>query len=234
MRKMLVVMMAVVAVAFVGCTKEEKSGNNNAIDSITEQPTPEPNPQPTSVEWVDLGLPSGLLWATCNVGANAPEEYGDCFAWGETQTKSEYNWSTYAYGSANNQLTKYCYNSEYGLDGFTDSLTILEPLDDAASVNWGNGARIPTKEDWQELINNTNAEWTTEKGVNGRRFTAPNGRSFFLPANGTADTYWSASLDTYYPYRAWSFYFLSDRQLLIWDYMRSAGLPVRAVRAIQN
>lgn len=68
-------------------------------------------------EWVDLGLPSGTLWATCNVGANSPEEYGDYFAWGETTPKSSYDWSTCKYGTDSHQLTKYCNDSDYGKKG---------------------------------------------------------------------------------------------------------------------
>ena len=135
--------------------------------------------------YVDLGLPSGLLWAACNVGANAPEEYGDYFAWGETQPKDVYNWSTYQYCmGSNNTLTKYCTDPNYGYNGFTDNLTILLPEDDAATANWGNGWRMPTKEEWQELLDNTTVTWTQQNGVNGRLFTGSNGNSLFLPAAG--------------------------------------------------
>ena len=123
-------------------------------------------------EYVDLGLPSGLLWATCNVGANAPEEYGDYFAWGEIVPKDVYNWSTYQYYDGSN-LAKYT-----GSDG----LTTLLPGDDAATTNWSNGWRMPTKEEWQELLDNTTNKWTTQNGVNGRLFTGSNGNSLFLPA----------------------------------------------------
>ena len=165
-------------------------------------------------EYVDLGLPSGTLWATCNVGANAPEEYGDYFAWGETQPKDVYDWSTYQYCmGSQNTLTKYCNNADYGYNGFTDTLTILLPEDDAATANWGNGWRMPTKEEWEELINNTTHTVTTQNGVIGRLLTASNGNSIFLPAAGYrnengldfADSkgrYWSTSLHTnssYYP-----------------------------------
>ena len=125
-------------------------------------------------EYVDLGLPSGTLWATCNVGANAPEEYGDYFAWGETAPKDVYNWSTYQYYDGSN-LAKYT-----GSDG----LTTLLPEDDAATTNWGNEWRMPTKEEWQELLDNTTNKWTTQNGVNGRLFTGSNGNSLFLPAVG--------------------------------------------------
>ena len=171
--------------------------------------------------YVDLGLPSGLLWATCNVGAEAPEDYGDYFAWSETQPKDTYNWSTYQYcNGSQNTLTKYCNNSSYGYNGFTDDLTTLLPEDDAATANWGSEWRMPTMEEWQELYNNTTVTWTQQNGVNGRLFTASNGNSLFLPAAGCRDGsgfisaggsgyYWSSSLDTGYPVRACYFGFHS-------------------------
>ena len=170
-------------------------------------------------EYVDLGLPSGLLWATCNVGATSPEDYGDYFAWGETTPKDTYNWSTYQYcNGAYNTLTKYCTNADYGNNGFVDNLTTLFPEDDAATANWGSGWRMPTKEEWQELRDNTTVTWTTQNGVNGRLFTASNGNSLFLPAAGYRSSssltyagsyggYWSRSLSADYPDGAWSFGF---------------------------
>ena len=123
-------------------------------------------------EYVDLGLPSGTLWATYNVGANSPEEYGDYFAWGETQPKDTYTWSTYQYANGgspwgNPNLTKYCANSQYGYNGYVDDLTILLPEDDAATANWGSNWRMPTQEEWWELGSNTTHTWTTQNGVNG-------------------------------------------------------------------
>ena len=196
-----------------------------------------------SEDWVDLGLPSGLLWATRNVGATSPEDYGDYFAWGETTTKSVYDWTTYIYcNGARAQLTKYCNNSDYGYNGFTDNLTILQPGDDAATANYGG--RTPTKEEWQELLNNTTSQWTTLNGVNGRLFTASNGNSLFLPAaGGRRDSslyyaggdgyYWSSSLTTDYPYRAWIFNFDSDGQRMYDGSGRGSGRSVRAVRSAQ-
>ena len=156
-------------------------------------------------EYVDLGLPSGLKWSTCNVGAITPEEYGDYFAWGEVEPKEYYDWSTYKYASRYNQLTKYCDNSDYGKDGFTDTKTILDPEDDAAYVNWGGAWRIPTTAEQQELINNCTWTLTTQNGVNGYKVTGPNGNSIFLPAAGfmyegtlgdagSGGIYWSSSL----------------------------------------
>jgi len=183
---------------------------------------------------VDLGLPSGLLWATCNVGAEAPEDYGDYFAWGETQPKDTYNWSTYQYCNGSN-LTKYT-----GSDG----LTTLLPEDDAATANWGSDWRMPTKEEWQELYNNTTCTWTTQNGVNGRLFTASNGNSLFLPAagyrNGTSlnyagtyGYYWSSSLLTGNPDYAWRFDFRSVGYGMSSGY-RYGGQSVRAVRSARQ
>ena len=111
-------------------------------------------------DYVDLGLPSSLLWATCNVGADSPGDYGDYFAWGETSTKSSYDMDTYKYckGSYDTQ-TKYCNDSSYGYSGFTDELTVLESSDDAATANWGGSWRMPTHAEWKELCNTDNCTW---------------------------------------------------------------------------
>ena len=191
--------------------------------------------------YVDLGLPSGLLWATCNVGADVPENYGEYFAWGETLPKEIYNWSTYQYCNGSyNTLTKYCNISSCGYNGYIDNLITLLPEDDAATANWGNDWRIPTKEEWQELYNNTTVIWTTQNGVNGQLFTASNGNSLFLPAAGchrdsslysagSRGYYWSSSLLTY-PGGAWYFAFNSDYYGM-YDGYRTYGHSVRAVRS---
>ena len=179
--------------------------------------------------YVDLGLPSGLLWATCNVGADTPEAYGDYFAWGETTPKGTYNWSTYQHNNGSD-LTKYT-----GSDG----LTTLLSEDDAATANWGEGWRMPTKAEFEELYNHTTVTWTTQNGVNGRLFTASNGNSLFLPAAGyrtnssldtagSNGTYWSSSLNTDSPYYAWSFYFYSGSFSMEY-YYRRYGHSVRPV-----
>jgi hypothetical protein len=136
-------------------------------------------------DYVDLGLPSGTLWATCNVGANSPEVYGDYFAWGETEPKNDYSWSTYKYcQGTETTLTKYCTNSDYGT---IDNKTELEPSDDAATANWGSGWQMPSAEQCYELFNSsyTTTTWTTMNGVKGRMITSKsNGNSIFLPAAG--------------------------------------------------
>ena len=111
-------------------------------------------------DYVDLGLTSGTKWATANVGASKPQDYGNYYAWGETTTKETYNWETYKYGSNYKQLTKYCSNSYYGKDGFTDSKTTLDLSDDAAYVNWGGKWRMPTQAQRHELINQCYWVWT--------------------------------------------------------------------------
>ena len=146
--------------------------------------------------YIDLGLPSGTLWATMNVGANTETDYGLYFAWGETEGytasqvgsgegKKYFGWSDYKYANgASNKLTKYCGDSSYGNEGFTDTLTTLELSDDAAYVNWGGDWRMPTGEMFKELTANTTVIGTTVSGVSGVTFTAANGNSLFIPSAG--------------------------------------------------
>ena len=168
--------------------------------------------------YVDLGL--SVKWATCNVGASKPEDYGYYFAWGETEPKSTYNWSTYKYcNGSDNTLTKYNNSSS---DGTVDNKTTLELSDDAARANWGGSWRMPTRAEQEELQNNCTWTWTTQNGVNGYKVTSKsNGNSIFLPAAGyrndssldgagSYSRYWSSSLDTDYPSLAWYVYFRSD------------------------
>ncbi|MBO7145636.1 MAG: hypothetical protein J6W13_12555 [Salinivirgaceae bacterium] len=110
---------------------------------------------------IDLGLTSGILWATCNLGANSPDEYGNYYAWGETETESYYDWSTYQHCNGSNaSLTKYCNISTLGKDGFTDDLTTLESADDAATSVFGSEYSIPTAADWNELCDQCYWVWT--------------------------------------------------------------------------
>ena len=194
-------------------------------------------------DWVDLGLPSGLLWANHNVGGNEPEDYGDFFAWAETSPKSWYDWTTYQYTCNSNYdgLTKYCNMSDHGCNGFNDDLTILQSVDDAAA-SWGNGSRMPTNEEWQELYNTCTNVWTTQNGVNGLCFTGPNGNSIFIPAAGcrhesshyyagSNGLYWSSSLNTDSPNYAWRISFSSGGCNISGGGNRFFGLSVRPVRS---
>ena len=197
-------------------------------------------------DWVDLGLPSGTKWATCNVGSDTPEGYGDHFAWGEVANKENYNWTTYAHSNGDSHsITKYCDDSDYGNNGFTDNLTVLEASDDAATANWGAGWRMPTKAEMQELYDNCTHEYTTQNGVNGRLFTASNGKSIFLPAaggysdntlnNAGADGfYWSSTLATDSPDGAFSLFFYDNSGYHLNDFERTEGLSVRPVCQPQN
>ena len=173
--------------------------------------------------YVDLGLPSGLKWATCNVGATKPEEYGDYFAWGETEPKTTYDWSTYKWATATQNewgewnlktLTKYNTDANYGT---VDNKTVLDPEDDAARANWGDAWRMPTKEECGELLDNCTLKWVYSykgTGVAGLIVTGPNGNSIFLPAAGYrgyrdsndagfCGLFWSSSLGTDDPDDAW-------------------------------
>lgn len=145
-------------------------------------------------EWVDLGLPSGTLWATCNVGANTPEEFGDYFAWGETKPKEIYSWATYIHcNGSENTITKYCTDSKNGYNGITDNIKDLLPEDDAATVNWGSGWQIPSDVQRDELIHYTTHTWITQNGVMGMIFTSTiNGKRVFFPAAGVRN---NSSLD---------------------------------------
>ena len=198
--------------------------------------------------YVDLGLPSGTLWATCNVGANAPEEYGDYFAWGETTQKGYYELETYAYNNGSHDelaLTKYCYQSDYGYNGFTDMLTELLPEDDAATVNWGSDWQMPSYDQITELYNSeyTTTEWTTQNDVNGRKITSKlNGNSIFLPAaggwflgqymplhKGTEGNYWSRSIDTWMHSSFASQLGFDSSKITMYQASRCLGMSVRPV-----
>lgn len=148
---------------------------------------------PNGHEYVDLGLPSGIKWATCNVGATEPWEYGGYYAWGETEEKNKYDWNTYKWGylinvatsSQSEFVTKYCVDNEYNDGkGIFDNKIILDLEDDVAYLKWGGEWRIPTLKEQKELLDNCSWEWSTIKGVNGYKVTGVNGNSIFLPAAG--------------------------------------------------
>ena len=170
---------------------------------------------------VDLGLPSGLKWATCNIGATTPEDYGNYYAWGETATKSEYtDQNSVTYGQ---QISDFSGNAQY----------------DAARANWGGSWRMPTEAEMKELRDNCTWTWTTQSNVYGYRVTGSNGNSIFLPAagnyNGSSHNrvgeygyYWSSTPDESDTYTAYYLYFLSENQDVRWD-NRYYGQTVRPV-----
>ena len=194
-------------------------------------------------DYVDLGLPSGTLWATCNIGASNPEDFGEYYAWGETQTKSTYTWENYRYAQGTSwsdpRLTKYCSKSDMGNNGFTDDLMVLQGSDDPAVVIWGGGWHTPSYEQWEELMMNTKEQWTERNGVKGRLFTSRNnGQTLFLPAAGSllgsepydvgsSCFYWSSKIVSLNPAGAWAY---DSVECDTAGNNRSCGQPVRPVR----
>lgn len=221
-------------------------------------------------EWVDLGLPSGLKWATCNVGAAAPEEYGDYYAWGETEaidTTIVDSWdhyydtipcSKYVYYNldfghdgapiGDRKVTKYCNDADYGLDGFIDDKTVLEPEDDAASANWGGTWRMPTEEECKELIDN--CDWTWTDNYNGTNVAGSivksriNGSAVFLPADSTihysygiVGEYWTSSLAVEEaPSKAMTFAFFQGHSIptITGGVFRDCGFFIRPVCEVSS
>lgn len=180
---------------------------------------------------VDLGL--SVRWATCNVGAINPEDYGYYYAWGETVPKEDYSWETYSLGDF--------YGSNFIKYNRSDGLTVLEFSDDAATVNWGCEWRMPTISEIQELKDNCTWTWTTENGVYGYRVTShSNTNSIFLPAagyrigtttnNDIDGCYWSSSLYTDDIISAWYLYFYNNNNIFDnFYYGRFSGHVVRPV-----
>ena len=185
-------------------------------------------------DYVDLGL--SVKWATCNVGAPKPEQYGAYFAWGEVEPKGAYSWKTYKHavydinGFSDYRIIKYCEK---------DNKIVLDPEDDAATINWGGKWRMPTKNEQNELFVKCKWVWTTLNGVNGYRVIGPNGNSIFLSAAGyiregtlneagSFGYYWSNSLYSNIPDHAYIVYFKSSF-VLRYEFIRTDGRSVRPV-----
>ena len=181
-------------------------------------------------EYVDLGL--SVKWATCNVGASKPEEYGDYFAWGETSTKKIYD--------RDNCPTIGLSISQLQAQGYIDGEGNLTSQYDAARANWGGSWRMPTEYEWQELIDKCKWEWGKVNGVKVNKVTGPNGNSIFLPAAGVCDGssldiagsigyYWSSTPDEGSDYRAYILFFYGGDHSMYCYYFRSSGSSVRPV-----
>ena len=207
-------------------TNEKGTSYGDEISFTTEEEEEEgcePDGEIAGHYYVDLGLPSGVKWATCNVGASSPEDYGDYFAWGETSPKAEYSWE--------NSVT----NGEQMSDISGDAQY------DAATANWGGSWRMPTKEQMEELVEHCEWEWTQVNGVNGAKVIGPNGSCIFLPAAGFRDGssffhdgydgfYWSSTpYDYYYDLNyAYNLYFITGDEDVNLSY-RYYGLTVRPI-----
>ena len=182
-----------------------------------------------NTQYIDLGLPSGTLWADRNIGATEPEEYGDFYAWGETEPKKEYTWNTYKWDV-------YCtkYNKK-------DGKTVLEPEDDVVYLKTKGVAHIPTIEQIHELLNNTTSKLKKINGVEGRLYKSNiNGNTIFIPFAGNCDAssitgikrfsrYWSSSLYSPNHQMAYYLYAIYDNSVMfVKD--RYVGLSVRGVK----
>ena len=191
-----------------------------------------PKPNNHQKDMVDLGLPSGVLWATCNIGACSPSEIGYYFAWGENESKDVYGWETY-------NLCRGSYNSIFKYTE-TDKKSVLESQDDVATFILGNECRLPTQEDMEELVNSCKWTWERLNGQFGWKVTGKNGNSIFLPAAGTASSYKIAGvgeLGRYWTstrgediYSAYNLRFKDGRETIgVVDDTRFYGRSVRAV-----
>ncbi len=186
-----------------------------------------------SLGWIESGaadcaVPEGVrlweggpLWAEFNLGASTPAEVGGYFSWGEVRPKTYFGWNRYKLcGGGSTSLKKYCTRPAYGK---VDGLSCLEPGDDAAATMLGDGWRVPSKSDWEELVVRCEWTWTTVDGVNGYKVKGEDGAGIFLPATGYYSGeylkecgwfgyYWTADIDPEYPYFAWDFYFQQVHQ----------------------
>lgn len=220
----LATVMMTMCVVFTACSKDNE----------------DPKPGSDTGKYVDLGLPSGLKWATCNLGATKPEEYGDYYAWGETTIKNKYEWNTYKWCKGSEKsMTKYCTDSKYGYNGFADGKTALEAEDDVATAKLGAPWRMPTGDEIKELLDKCTWEWTQLNGVKGYKGTGPNGKFIFLPAAGFrsgADLvlagswgyFWSSSLYSDDSARTRILGF--NPNIHDWGSLRFFGFSVRPVR----
>ncbi len=195
-------------------------------------------------EYVDLDLPSGTLWGTCNLGAAQPEVIGDYFAWGETTTKTLFNNSSYAHCDSLSKLTKYCKDKKQGT---VDNLLTLENADDIALTQLGGKWRTPTTEEQEELIYKCTWTLATLNGVPGALVTGRNGHSIFLPATGsyrdtllcetgTHGRYWSKSLNKDKSEEAHYLVFYPDRRdyANVYRRERADGLVIRAINSTKS
>lgn len=211
-----------VDVADIASIIDIMAGNEQNVGTFTKCPN---NNHPHKI---DLGLPSGTKWSCCNVGALAPEGYGDLFAWGETKQKdNEYTWETY----------QHCDGSLYSLHDIPFDIT--KTAYDAATVQWGSNWCMPTFEQFKELYYNTTALFTSINGFYGMKFTGKNGAYIFLPAAGRkrgdandelglVGYYWTSTIDPTYSYRAYYLNFDQGKKLISYEELAD-GLSVRPI-----
>ncbi len=233
MKKNLFLVIGLMTLVMVGCEPNSPSDGNHKGHN-----------------YVDLGL--SVKWATCNIGASTPENFGSHFAWGETSTKKVYTWETYKWSKGTEHLlTKYNTNEAHtdAKNPVVDNKIILDKEDDAAAVHWGGNWRTPTLEEWLELIEQCQWDWTIMNYTCGWKITASNGNSIFLPAAGIVSvdsivgtgkndneqyyaSYWSNSIAKDYPYAAWHLHCVTPSTTSLMDvrfYSRYYGRTIRPV-----
>ncbi|MCQ2232543.1 MAG: DUF1566 domain-containing protein [Paludibacteraceae bacterium] len=191
----------------------------------------------SSIQYVDLGLPSGTLWATVNIGASKPEEYGDYFTWADTDPIDTVNPQSY-------KFIKYIKDWEYTKYNNKDGISQVLPEDDAATFNWGTNWKIPSSSQCQELIDNCRWYWDERNGVYGMVFKAKNGNSMFLPAAGLfydgfdsvgeEGFYWSSTRSKFYEEQGQCLYFYSGGAYWVSDYHRVFAYPIRPVSTLKK
>ena len=219
MKRILLILAIITGAMMVSCNPDDDDNNNNGGNNGGNNG----NGQHNGHEYVDLGLPSGVKWATCNVGASSPEDYGNYYAWGETSPKAEYTWeNSVTYGE---QMSDISGNAQY----------------DAATANWGGSWRMPTREQMKELVEHCEWEWTQVNGVNGAKLIGPNGSCIFLPAAGYRNGSWlyndgdngycwsSTPLVSNDYYYAYFLHFYDGDEYVGWGYYLSLGFTVRPV-----
>lgn len=210
---------------------------NMADAAFLEQCITTPSLYYGGVDYVDLGLPSGLLWASANVGATSPEGYGEHYAWGELATKDNYAWATYKWGTSATTLTKYCTSSS---SGTVDNLSTLQPVDDVAHTSTDCGWHIPSIDDWLELEKYCTMSSGFSKGTSGYYvISKQNWDRIFLPYSGYSSVdyiydedydacYWANDLYALNTATAYGYYIGSSNHF--WAYRpRYLGNPVRPV-----
>lgn len=234
-----------IIVSLYGCSDDDETGSEEPIeeeDVIVELKTaPDVTGRIDGHDYVDMG--DGLKWATVNIGATAPEDYGSYFAWAETKTKGYYSYDNYAFFKEANKPPFILTSVNAG--------EISGSKYDAAKVNWGGSWRMPTKSEFENLCYYTKTKKCTYKGVKGVLFIASNGNGLFLPAagykidydledEGLIVKYWTStmSFETKYTgcyYDAWTYFFYLEHEH---DFMstgyRLCGLPIRAVHGKSN
>lgn len=233
MKKILLTLLAILCVAAVSCKKDD-GGVTPADNPSNNTPGGDPS-APSGPTYVDLGL--SVKWGTCNLGAVIPQGDGGYYAWGVTSTQDIYAWGTYTYCEGTmKSLTKYCGSAEYGQ---VDGLALLDSIDDAAEVLLGDGWRMPTADEMEELVDSCQWEWTRIGSISGCQVTGPNGNSIFLPASGyhyndalvgcgEYGSYWTASLGTGIPASSQCLGFREGAQYMSTNY-RFHGYSIRPV-----